>query len=137
MLSKSQKMSMNSEELLKVVVDALEERKASNIVVLDVARKTSVTDYMVIATGTSSRQVKSAAENVVEKCKHAGVQPLGVEGETAAEWVLVDMGDVVAHVMQKGTRDFYKLEKLWSTEDGADEDDFSADLQDDLDSQAL
>jgi len=114
-------MSMNSEELLKVVVDALEERKASDIVVLDVAKKTSVTDYMVIATGTSSRQVKSAAENIVEKSKQAGVMPLGTEGELQGEWVLVDLGDVVAHVMQRETRDFYKLEKLWSTEDNMDE----------------
>lgn len=112
---------MNSEELLKVVVDALEERKASDIVVLDVAKKTSVTDYMVIATGTSSRQVKSAAENIVEKSKQAGVMPLGTEGELQGEWVLVDLGDVVAHVMQRETRDFYKLEKLWSTEDNMDE----------------
>jgi ribosome-associated protein len=111
---------MTSEELLKIVLDALEERKASDISVISVKEKTSVTDYMVIATGTSSRQVKSAAENVMEKAKQAAVTPLGVEGEREAEWVLVDLGDVVVHVMQRETREFYKLEKLWATEADVD-----------------
>lgn len=104
---------MNAEQLKALVVDALEDRKGLDIKVLDVRDKTSVTDILVIAGGTSSRQLKALADNVVEKAKEKGVQPLGVEGQQSSGWILVDLGDVVVHVMLPETRDFYNLEKLW------------------------
>ncbi|WP_455197672.1 ribosome silencing factor [Kaarinaea lacus] len=108
---------MNAEELTKVVIDALEDMKAQDIRVIDVRGKTSVTDVMVIASGTSTRQVKSQSERVIEKAKEHGIKPLGVEGEKEAQWVLVDLGDVVVHMMQPEIRDFYHLEKLWATDE--------------------
>ncbi|MEW5755590.1 MAG: ribosome silencing factor [Pseudomonadota bacterium] len=105
---------MDSEALKKLVVDALEDMKGFDIKVLDVRGQTSVADYMIVASGSSSRQIKSLADNVVEKAKAAGVRPVGTEGEQGSEWVLVDLGDVVVHVMQPHTRDFYNLEKLWA-----------------------
>jgi len=106
---------MNADDLTALVVDTLENMKAQDIRVLDVRGKTSVTDVMVIASGTSARQVKGQAERVIEKAKNAGTPPLGMEGEKEAEWILVDLGDVVVHLMQPEIRDFYHLEKLWST----------------------
>ena len=108
---------MQSEQLKDVVVAALEEIKAKDIVVLDVHKLTSITDIMVVASGTSSRQVKALADNVVEKAKAAGCRPLSVEGEREGEWILVDLADVVVHVMLPTTRDFYQLEKLWGMEE--------------------
>ena len=105
-----------NEKLLTLVVDALEDMKALDLKTLDVKDKTSVTDHMVICSGSSSRHVKSLADNVVKKAKEAGLPPLGVEGEDAAEWVLVDLGDVVAHIMMPEVREFYQLERLWSVE---------------------
>jgi ribosome-associated protein len=104
---------MNVEQLKELVVDALEDRKGVDIKVLDVQGKSSVTDILVIASGNSSRQVKALADSVVEKAKQNGVQPLGTEGQEESSWVLVDLGDVVVHVMLPETRDFYNLEKLW------------------------
>jgi ribosome-associated protein len=107
------------DKLLELVVDALEELKGVDIRILDVSKLTSITDRMVVASGTSSRHVKSLADNVIRKTKQAGFRALGVEGEQAAEWVLVDLGDVVVHVMMPAVREFYALEKLWSV--GSDE----------------
>lgn len=104
------------EALKKIVVDALEELKAQNIQVLDVREIAGFTDLMVIASGSSTRQVKALADKVIEKCLAAGVRPLGVEGQKEAEWVLVDLADIVVHVMLPQTRDFYHLEKLWSAD---------------------
>ncbi len=108
---------MQSEQLKDVVVAALEEIKAKDIMVLDVHKLTSITDIMVIASGTSSRQVKALADNVMEKAKAAGYRTLSVEGEREGEWILVDLADVVVHVMLPTTRDFYQLEKLWGMEE--------------------
>ena len=105
---------MQADELKGIVLQALEDLKGTDIVALDVRKMTTVTDIMVIASGTSDRHVKSLADAVVMACKKAGVPPLGVEGEREGEWVLVDVGDVVVHVMQPRTRDFYALEKLWT-----------------------
>src|SRR5690606_23852292 len=101
------------EKLLEAVHGAVEELKAKDIVEIDVRGKSSVTDFMVVASGTSSRHVKSIADEVVRFAKKLDVQPLGVEGETEAEWVLVDLGDVVVHVMLPRVREFYALERLW------------------------
>src|SRR5690606_18517328 len=100
--------------LKAVVIHALEDMKAKDIVVLDVKPLTSVADLMIVASGTSNRHVKSIADRVRERVKENGFMPLGVEGEEAAEWVLVDLGDIIVHVMQPDTRRFYDLEKLWS-----------------------
>lgn len=112
---------MNTDELRDRIVNTLDESKAVDVCVLDVLEMTSVTDIMIIASGTSSRHVKSIADSVIEKAKECGVRPLGVEGEQSAEWILVDLGDVVVHVMQSDVRDFYNLEKLWSLKDAKKE----------------
>jgi ribosome-associated protein len=103
-----------SDQLLKIVMTALEDMKGVDIRVIDVRDLTSITDRMVIVSGTSTRHVKALAENVVLESKKNGYKPLGVEGENVAEWVLVDLADVVVHVMMPEIRDFYALEKLWS-----------------------
>jgi ribosome-associated protein len=104
---------MTVEEIRALVRKSLEDLKAQDIVELDVTDKTSVTDYLFIATGTSSRHVKSIANNVFQDAKDAGLQPLGMEGEADADWVLVDLGDVIVHVLQPQSREFYDLESLW------------------------
>ena len=100
--------------LKNIALQALENLKADNISDIDVRNMTSVTDFMLIASGTSSRHVKSLADSVVIACKQAGIKPLGIEGEREGEWVLVDLGDVVVHVMLPSAREFYALEKLWT-----------------------
>lgn len=105
--------------LRKQVLAALEELKARDIREIDVREKASFTDLLVIASGTSSRHVKSIADEVVKFSKRAGVMPLGVEGEKEAEWVLVDLGDIVVHVMLPRIREFYALERLWLVGDEA------------------
>ena len=104
---------MESEPLRELVVEALDDLKAVNTVSLDVTDLTDVMDYMVVASGTSSRHVKSLADNVCMEAKKQGMRPIGVEGQDAGEWVLVDFGDVVVHLMLPATRDFYDLERLW------------------------
>ncbi|NOQ87803.1 MAG: ribosome silencing factor [Gammaproteobacteria bacterium] len=108
---------MTIDELKQLTMDALEGLKAEDITVLDVRDKTTVTDWVYIATGSSSRHVKSIANSVVVAAKQADRPPLGVEGEAEGEWVLVDLGDVIVHVMQRQVREFYDLESLWSVEE--------------------
>ncbi len=105
---------MQSEELRDLVIKTLEDMKAQDIAVLDVRNKTSITDIMIIASGTSSRHVKSMAEAVAFQAKLAGETPLGSEGIQDGEWALVDLNGVVLHAMQSKVRDFYQLERLWS-----------------------
>jgi ribosome-associated protein len=105
---------MNSKQLSDLVVDALEEVKAKDIVKLDVRKLTTVTDYMIVASGTSNRHVKALADAVAEKSRQAGQRPLGIEGENGSEWVLLDLQDALVHVMLPRVREFYNLEKLWS-----------------------
>lgn len=107
---------MKIDALKQLAQDALEDLKAEDITVLDVKDKTTVTDWIFVATGSSSRHVKSIANNVAIAAKQAEHAPLGVEGETEGEWVLVDLGDVIVHVMQAQVREFYDLEGLWSVE---------------------
>ena len=96
------------------IQNALEDAKTQNIAVLDVRKISDFTDYMVIATGTSNRHVQSSADKVVETLRGHGVRPVGIEGKQLGDWVLIDFGDVVAHIMREQMRDFYNLEKLWS-----------------------
>ncbi len=104
---------MDSKKLTELVVGALEDIKGIDIKVLDVQDKTTITDVMVIASGNSSRQVKALVDSVVVQCKEKEMPPLGVEGADVGEWALIDLGDVVVHVMQPSIRDFYNIEKLW------------------------
>ena len=104
---------LTSEEVAKLAIAALEDVKAQDIVSINVREKTSVTDFMVIASGSSSRHVKSLVDNVLEKVKEQGVRPLGSEGLDTGEWALLDLGDVVVHVRLPPARQFYDLERLW------------------------
>jgi ribosome-associated protein len=107
---------VQSDQLLALVEDALKDMKARDVCVLYVKAQTAITDYMVIASGTSNRHARSIADHVVEKAKAAGEMPIGVEGQESGEWVLVDLDAVVVHVMQPDAREFYKLENLWDME---------------------
>jgi len=108
-------MAVTPRKLLDLVTDALDDGKAEDIKSFDVSTLTSIADFMVVATGRSSRQVKALAERVADAARKRKVKPLGMEGEQTSEWVLVDLGDVIVHVMQPETRAFYQLEKLWDS----------------------
>jgi ribosome-associated protein len=118
--SNSQDLAMNMkakdvQACLAIVRSALEDVKAKDIVELDVSKISNVADALVIASGTSTRHIKSLAHNVAEEARKAGFRPLGVEGERDAEWILVDLGVVIVHVMLPTARKFYDLESLWQT----------------------
>ena len=115
--AKPPKLPTDVANLRSQVLDALDDLKAKDVKEIDVRGKTSITDILVIASGTSTRHVKSIADEVVKFAKRAGVMPLGVEGEREAEWVLVDLGDIVVHVMLPRIREFYGLERLWTVGD--------------------
>ncbi len=111
---------MDSANTTSVVIDALEDVKAQDVRCLDVRDLTTICDVMIIASGTSDRHVRSLADSVVEATKAAGHRPLGVEGEDEGDWVLVDLGDVLVHIMLPKVRDFYNLEKLWDMSEQGD-----------------
>ncbi|MBZ0093356.1 MAG: ribosome silencing factor [Sulfuricellaceae bacterium] len=109
---------MNLDELKQTVVDALEDIKAKDIEVMDVSHLTSMTECMIVASADSNRQTRALANHVQEKVKEKGGAILGKEGEAAGEWVLLDLGEVVVHVMHPAVRQYYNLEELWGGQSG-------------------
>lgn len=107
---------MNNKKLIDITLNALNDAKALNVIVFEVSKLTSISDYMIIASGRSNRQVSALADKVIEAAKENSIQPLGVEGKKEGEWVLVDLGDVIIHIMHPETREYYQLEKLWGSE---------------------
>lgn len=105
---------MQHEELKLFLADKADDMKAENIVTLNVSDKSTLTDYLIICTGTSKRHVAAIATHVAMEAKKHGVAPLGIEGESEGDWVVLDMGSSMLHVMQEESRDTYQLEKLWS-----------------------
>ena len=101
-------------KLCNIVVHALEDLKAFDIKILNVRKLTTITDRMIIASGNSSRQVSALADKIIEATKDHGIRPLGMEGILGGDWALIDLGDVVVHIMRPAIRDYYQLEKLWS-----------------------
>ena len=112
---------MQQNELIKHVTDELDLRKGENITVIDVKNQTSITDFMVIVTAISERHAKSLSDYVTEKLKNLGIKPLGIEGEQNSDWVLLDLGEIIVHLMTAQARETYQLEKLWSINTRASE----------------
>ncbi|ASJ76128.1 ribosome silencing factor [Granulosicoccus antarcticus] len=119
---------MNSQAVIDMSVQVLEDMKGIDLTVIDIVGKSSIADAMIVVTGTSQRHVRSMAETVRLAAKEANHPPLGVEGGDSSDWVLVDLGDVIVHVMTEEKRDFYSLEKLWSV--GPDTQQHAADDED-------
>jgi ribosome-associated protein len=115
-----QMKALSPRQIADVAVAVLEDRKATDIRCLDVSHLTSMMDYMIVATGRSDRHVRALGDAVIEACKEKGIEVLGIEGKASAEWILVDLVDVVVHVMLPKTREFYDIEKLWDLSPGAD-----------------
>ena len=105
---------MSATTLRDHLVNALEDGKGQDILALEVSKLTPITDYMVLVSGTSNRHVKALVDRAIEAAKECGEPPRGIEGRENYEWVLLDVGDVIVHVMQKDAREFYDLERLWS-----------------------
>lgn len=114
---------MEASELSSLVHEAIDDMKGRDVTTLDVTKLTDITDTMVIVTGTSNRHVKSIVDEVVTQAKGSGLKPLGLEGADTGEWVLIDLGDVIVHVMKAESREYYDLERLWTAPAGADADD--------------
>ena len=104
---------MTTDDITRIAKNALDELKAVDVQVLDVRGLTTVTDTMIIASGNSARQIRALSDNVIRRAKEAGIRPLGLEGQQESEWVLVDLGDVIVHIMHPASRAYYQLEKLW------------------------
>ncbi|QIQ21649.1 ribosome silencing factor [Zophobihabitans entericus] len=104
---------MQPDNLQQFIIQKIEDIKGKDIVTLDVRGKSSITDYMIICTGTSNRHVSSIADNIIEEAKKAGLLVLGSEGQADADWIVVDLDNVIVHVMQEESRQLYELEKLW------------------------
>jgi ribosome-associated protein len=105
---------LQTEQLNAFLADKADDMKAENITTIDVTGKSSVTDYMIVCTGTSKRHVSSIAHHIIEEAKKSGIDSLGVDGEVEGEWVVVDMANTMVHIMQQEHRELYQLEKLWS-----------------------
>ncbi|MEX0405854.1 ribosome silencing factor [Aquibium sp. LZ166] len=106
---------------LKTVLDSLEDSKAENVVPIDIQRKSSIADYMVVASGRSNRHVSAVADHLIKALKEAGLGTARVEGLASADWVLIDAGDVIVHVFRPEVREFYSIEKMWQAPDLEDE----------------
>ena len=107
-------ITLQDKELHDFLFNSIDDMKAENMITLDVRDKSSITDFMIVCTGTSKRHVSSIASNISDKAREAGLIPCGVDGEAEGEWVVVDMGDVMIHILQQEHRELYQLEKLWS-----------------------
>lgn len=105
---------MEVEQLKTFVIDKVEDMKGRDIEILDIRDKSSFADYMIVCSGNSNRHVKSVAQNVAMECRAQGLEPLGMEGNDVGEWSLVDLGNIILHVMTDKTREHYQLEQLWT-----------------------
>lgn len=112
-MQKRKRKTHTDEALVQLILATLDDMKAERVVNLDVRHLTTMTDHMIIASGRSDRHVRAIADALIERCKAAGIEPLGVEGQEAGEWVLVDFADAVVHVMLPRVREFYAIENLW------------------------
>jgi len=104
---------LQNEAVTAFVIEKIEDMKGRDIITLNIAKKSDFADYMIVASGNSSRHVKSIAQSLITECRAEGIEPIGVEGNDVGEWALVDLGDVIVHIMTDSSRDTYQLEQLW------------------------
>jgi len=104
---------LENNALKAFVIEKIEDMKGRDITILDVSKKSSFADYMIVCSGNSSRHVKSIGQSIAMECRAEGLEPLGMEGNDVGEWTLVDLGDIIVHIMTDPTRDLYQLEQLW------------------------